>query len=116
MEASGSPQSRDEQRLAELGYKQELPRGWTRFTNFAISFSIISVLAGCFTVFYVGWNNGGPMVISIFTWDNQDHGWTVDNTAEVLIARLAKAIVDVWSPQGLDAKALVPGLGLPAAR
>jgi beta-lactamase class A len=58
----------------------------------------------------------GPMVISIFTWDNQDHGWTVDNTAEVLIARLAKAIVDVWSPQGLDAKALVPGLGLPAAR
>jgi amino acid transporter len=55
----------DEQRLAELGYKQELPRGWTRFTNFAISFSIISVLAGCFTLFYVGWNNGGPVVISI---------------------------------------------------
>ena len=25
-----------------------------RFTNFAISFSIISVLAGCFTLFYVG--------------------------------------------------------------
>jgi amino acid transporter len=59
----------DEQRLAELGYKQELPRGWTRFTNFAISFSIISVLAGCFTLFYVGWNNGGPVVISI--------GWPV---------------------------------------
>src|SRR6476660_1250590 len=59
----------DEQRLAELGYKQELDRGWTRFTNFAISFSIISVLAGCFTVFYVGWNNGGPIVISI--------GWPV---------------------------------------
>jgi amino acid transporter len=55
----------DEQRLAELGYKQELPRGWTRFTNFAISFSIISVLAGCFTLYYVGWNNGGPIVISI---------------------------------------------------
>ena len=51
----------DEQRLAELGYKQELPRGWTRFTNFAISFSIISVLAGCFTTYYVAWNNGGPI-------------------------------------------------------
>jgi amino acid transporter len=61
--------ARDEQRLAELGYKQELPRGWTRFTNFAISFSIISVLAGCFTVFYVAWNNGGPIAISI--------GWPV---------------------------------------
>jgi amino acid transporter len=61
----GGPVDRDEQRLAELGYKQELDRGWTRFTNFAISFSIISVLAGCFTLFYVGWNNGGPIVISI---------------------------------------------------
>jgi beta-lactamase class A len=58
----------------------------------------------------------GPVVISIFTYDNQDHGWTVDNTAEVLIARMAKAIVDRWSPQGLDAKALVPGLGLAAAK
>ena len=41
---------RDERKLAELGYKQELTRGWSRFSNFAISFSIISVLAGCFTV------------------------------------------------------------------
>ena len=36
----------DEQRLAELGYKQELSRTWSAFTNFAISFTIISVLAG----------------------------------------------------------------------
>ena len=33
---------RDEQKLAELGYKQELDRGWSRFSNFAISFTIIS--------------------------------------------------------------------------
>src|SRR4051794_41418731 len=65
----GGTKQQDERRLAELGYKQELDRGWTRFTNFAISFSIISVLAGCFTTFYVGWNNGGPIVISI--------GWPV---------------------------------------
>ena len=31
---------RDEERLAELGYKQELPRAWSSFTNFAISFTI----------------------------------------------------------------------------
>ena len=55
----------DEKRLAELGYSQDLERGWTRFTNFAISFSIISVLAGCFTTFYVAWNNGGPIAISL---------------------------------------------------
>src|SRR4051794_41980331 len=53
----------DEQRLAELGYKQELNRTWSGFSNFAISFSIISILAGCFTTFFAGWNNGGPMAI-----------------------------------------------------
>ena len=59
----------DEQRLAELGYKQELHRGWSSFSNFAISFSIISVLAGCFTTYGQAWNNGGPVAISI--------GWPV---------------------------------------
>jgi beta-lactamase class A len=56
----------------------------------------------------------GPMVLSIFTYDNKDQGWTVDNEAEVTIARLAKEIVSAWSPEGLDGKMLVPGLGLDA--
>ena len=56
---------RDEERLAELGYKQELHRGWSAFTNFAISFTIISVLAGTFTTFAFAWNNGGPIAASI---------------------------------------------------
>jgi len=55
----------------------------------------------------------GPMVLSIFTYDNRDHGWTVDNEAEVSIAKLAKVIVNTWSPNGIDDKNLVPGLGLP---
>jgi amino acid transporter len=55
----------DEQRLSELGYKQELKRGWSSFSNFAISFSIISVLAGCFTSYGQAFNNGGPVAISI---------------------------------------------------
>ncbi|CCH79944.1 Amino acid permease-associated region [Nostocoides japonicum T1-X7] len=54
----------DERRLAELGYKQELHRSWSGFSNFAISFSIISILAGCFTNFGAGWNNGGPISVS----------------------------------------------------
>jgi len=57
----------------------------------------------------------GPMVLSIFTYDNRDHGWTVDNEAEVSIAKLAKVIVNTWSPNGIDDKNLVPGLGLPDA-
>jgi beta-lactamase class A len=54
----------------------------------------------------------GPMVLSIFTYDNRDQGWTVDNEAEVTIAKLAKVIVNNWSPAGIDGKMLVPGLGL----
>jgi amino acid transporter len=59
----------DERRLHELGYKQELSRAWSGFTNFAISFTIISVLAGTFTSFAFAWQNGGPIAASI--------GWPV---------------------------------------
>lgn len=59
--------SEDERALAKLGYKQDLNRSWSGFSNFAISFSIISILAGCFTNFGAGWNNGGPISIS-WTW------------------------------------------------
>jgi amino acid transporter len=61
--------SEDVQRLHELGYKQELARAWSGFTNFAISFTIISVLAGTFTSFPFAWQNGGPIAASI--------GWPV---------------------------------------
>jgi beta-lactamase class A len=54
----------------------------------------------------------GPMVLSIFTYGNEDKGWTVDNEGEVTIAKLARAIVEAWSPSGIDGKTLVPGLGL----
>ncbi len=54
----------DEALLAKLGYKQDLNRSWSGFSNFAISFSIISILAGCFTNFGAGFNNGGPISIS----------------------------------------------------
>src|SRR6266487_1705221 len=57
----------DEQRLAELGYRQELTRAWSGFTNFAISFTIISVLAGVFTNFSFAWTAGGPAGIA-FGW------------------------------------------------
>jgi amino acid transporter len=65
----GPTSDRDEQQLAELGYRQELARAWSGFTNFAISFTIISVLAGTFTTFAFAWQNGGPIAASI--------GWPV---------------------------------------
>jgi amino acid transporter len=54
----------DDQHLAKLGYKQELNRSWSGFSNFAISFSIISILAGCLTTYGAGIANGGPVSIS----------------------------------------------------
>src|SRR5213595_1446654 len=56
--------SEDEKHLAKLGYKQELNRSWSGFSNFAISFSIISILAGCLTTYGAGIANGGPVSIS----------------------------------------------------
>jgi beta-lactamase class A len=46
-------------------------------------------------------SKNGVLILSIFTWDNQDHSWTSDNEAEGTIAKLAKAIVNTWSPAGL---------------
>ncbi len=69
-EAATPDVTEDEQRLHELGYKQELSRAWSGFTNFAISFTIISVLAGTFTTFFQSpGRHGGPIAISI--------GWPV---------------------------------------
>ncbi len=50
----------DEKHLAKLGYSQELSRSWSSFSNFAISFSIISILAGCLTTFGQAWNERRP--------------------------------------------------------
>jgi len=47
----------------------------------------------------------GPIVIAAFTWDNEDQRWTGDNKAEQTLGKLAKAIIDRWSPGGLDPNA-----------
>ena len=53
----------DQQRLHELGYAQELRRNMSGFSNFAVSFTIISILSGCLTLYGYGMNTGGPAVI-----------------------------------------------------
>ena len=50
----------DEERLHQMGYAQELNRSMSRFSNFAISFTIISILSGCLTLFSFGLEHGGP--------------------------------------------------------
>ena len=84
--------SDDERMLAELGYKQELSRSWSGFSNFAISFSIISILAGCFTTFYFGWDFGGPVAISI--------GWPVIATFILIIGFCMSELVSAYPTSG----------------
>jgi amino acid transporter len=56
-------QDSDTSRLHQLGYAQELARHMSGFSNFAVSFTIISVLSGCLTLYGFGLNTGGPAVI-----------------------------------------------------
>jgi amino acid transporter len=85
-------QSDDERRLAELGYKQDLQRAWSGFSNFAISFTIISVLAGCFTTYGQAWNNGGPIAIS---W-----GWPIICGLILLVAFSMSELVSKYPTAG----------------
>jgi len=84
--------SDDERTLAELGYKQELNRSWSGFSNFAISFSIISILAGCFTTFGQAWNNGGPIAISI--------GWPIVAAFILVIGLTMSELVSAFPTSG----------------
>jgi len=82
----------DERRLAELGYTQELKRDWSGFSNFAISFSIISILAGCFTTFGQAWNNGGPVAIA---W-----GWPIIAACILVIGLSMSELVSAFPTSG----------------
>src|ERR1051326_7578184 len=50
---------KDTRALHALGYAQELSRRMSGFSNFAISFTIISILSGTLTLYYAGINYGG---------------------------------------------------------
>src|SRR5580658_2275683 len=58
-----APLSADEQALHQMGYAQELRRRMSGFSNFAVSFTIISILSGCLTLYGFGMATGGPAVI-----------------------------------------------------
>ena len=65
---------KDRRMLHALGYAQELSRSMGGFSNFAISFSIISILTGAVTLYSHGLVMGGPAemafgwpLVSVFT-------------------------------------------------
>ncbi|KEF08394.1 MULTISPECIES: amino acid permease [Streptomyces] len=60
---SGSPAPDDHDVLRTLGYTPVLKRRMGPFANFASSFSVISVLSGCLTLYGFGLATGGPAVM-----------------------------------------------------
>src|SRR5437868_11210456 len=68
----------DMKRLHAMGYAQELFRAMGGFSNFAISFTIISILSGCVTLFYLTTIDGGYSAASI--------GWPLITIFVVIVA------------------------------
>jgi len=68
----------DTARLHQMGYAQQLFRDMGGFSNFAISFTIISVLTGGLTLYSYGLNHGGPQQMGI--------GWLVVGVAVLVVA------------------------------
>src|SRR5215211_1341400 len=64
---SGHDAKEDARELGKLGYAQELFRTMGGFSNFAISFSIISILTGAITLYGYGLRMGGPAEMA-FGW------------------------------------------------
>jgi amino acid transporter len=81
-------QPSDREVLHQFGYAQQLLRDMGGFSNFAISFSIISILTGAVTLYGVGLTAGGPVVMGL--------GWPLVTLFVLLIAaslgELASAI------------------------
>ena len=73
--------------LGRFGYAQELFRGMGGFSNFAISFSIISILTGAVTLFGYGLEMGGPLEMTL--------GWPL---ATVFTLTVAASMADYVRP------------------
>jgi amino acid transporter len=56
---------RDAEELRRLGYAQQLLRDMGGFANFALSFSIISILTGAITLYGYGLRMGGPLEMAL---------------------------------------------------
>jgi amino acid transporter len=84
--------SDDESVLHGLGYAQELFRAMGGFRNFAISFTIISILAGCLTSYNIGFEHGGPMWVT--------YGWLLVGLMATIIALGMAEIASAYPTAG----------------
>nr|XP_023927079.1 amino-acid permease BAT1 homolog isoform X1 [Quercus suber]XP_023927080.1 amino-acid permease BAT1 homolog isoform X2 [Quercus suber] len=79
-------------RLHELGYKQELKRDLSVVSNFAFSFSIISVLTGVTTLYNTGLTYGGPVSLA--------YGWLIAGAFTMIVGLSMSEICSSYPTSG----------------
>jgi amino acid transporter len=78
--------------LHKMGYAQELARRMGGFSNFAISFSIICILAGGITAFQVGFSTGGGFGVFV--------GWITGSIFAMIVALSMAQIASAYPTAG----------------
>jgi len=78
--------------LERLGYAQQLFRQMGGFSNFAISFSIISVLTGAIVLFGYGLKFSGPIINSV--------GWPVVSVFTLCVAASMAELASAYATAG----------------
>jgi amino acid transporter len=87
-----APVDSDEISLARMGYSQELHRGFSAFSNYALSLSIICILAGGITSFHLGFCAVGPAAIGI--------GWPLAVVFSLCVAATMAQIASAFPTAG----------------
>ncbi len=84
--------SEDARDLERLGYAQQLFREMGGFSNFAVSFSIISILTGAVLLYGYGLKFAGPVVSSI--------GWPLVSVMTLMVAMSMAEIASAYPTAG----------------
>ncbi|MFM7323132.1 MAG: amino acid permease [Armatimonadota bacterium] len=82
----------DEADLARLGYAQQLLRDMGGFSNFAISFSIISILTGAVLLYGYGLKFAGPIVNTV--------GWPIASLMTLAVAASMGELASAYPTAG----------------
>ncbi|KAI9350656.1 APC amino acid permease [Obelidium mucronatum] len=85
-------QAQDELILAQLGYKQELKRELSSFTNYGVALSTICICSGLTSLFGFGLITGGP---ALMTW-----GWIVVAFFTMLVGLAMAEICSAFPTSG----------------
>jgi amino acid transporter len=87
-----APIDRDAQDLQKMGYAQELLRDMGGFSNFAMSFSVISILTGATQLYGYGLRHGGPAQMSL--------GWLLVSAATLTVALAMAELASAYPTAG----------------